>query len=150
MWTPTHTHTRDMTVPQLARHLTVGILKPDLLLRFVQRTPSSCAATHLSSFSLAERQHAEREHGAELSEFYEKHLRPMLSAQGLRVHARKRMRFTKRDAERFYADHCGRFFYPRLVNYMTRWVEEEQDGGGHLRSVCDQVCVCMCVSVTVR
>jgi nucleoside-diphosphate kinase len=39
---------------------------------------------------------------------------------GLAVVAQRDLLWSRAEAERFYAEHRGKFFYPRLVNSMTR------------------------------
>jgi nucleoside-diphosphate kinase len=39
---------------------------------------------------------------------------------GLQVIQTKRLTLSKNEAEKFYADHKGKFFFQRLVSFMTR------------------------------
>jgi nucleoside-diphosphate kinase len=43
----------------------------------------------------------------------------MIEKAGLRIVAQKRIRMTREQAERFYAVHCERPFFPELVAFMT-------------------------------
>ncbi len=43
----------------------------------------------------------------------------MISENGFRIAAIKMFQMTKRDAERFYAVHEGRSFYPSLIEFMS-------------------------------
>uniref|UniRef100_A0A182PHD6 Nucleoside diphosphate kinase n=1 Tax=Anopheles epiroticus TaxID=199890 RepID=A0A182PHD6_9DIPT len=46
-------------------------------------------------------------------------IQQMLTASGLTVVARKRISLSKVEAEKFYAEHRGKFFFRRLVSLMT-------------------------------
>jgi len=43
----------------------------------------------------------------------------MISQQGFQIVRTKQFRMTLQEAEGFYQEHRGRFFYPRLVNFIT-------------------------------
>lgn len=43
----------------------------------------------------------------------------MIEADGFRIAARRDMRFTREQAEKFYAVHAGKPFYEPLVDFMT-------------------------------
>jgi nucleoside-diphosphate kinase len=43
----------------------------------------------------------------------------MIEKSGLRIIAQKRVRWTRGDAERFYAEHKGKPFFPGLLEIMT-------------------------------
>jgi nucleoside diphosphate kinase len=45
----------------------------------------------------------------------------MINNQGLNVVKHKQHNLTLQEAEAFYAEHRGKFFYPRLVSSMTRY-----------------------------
>ena len=43
----------------------------------------------------------------------------MIEKAGLRIIAQKRVRWSRAAAEKFYAEHKGKRFYPALVDFMT-------------------------------
>uniref|UniRef100_A0A182N809 Nucleoside diphosphate kinase n=1 Tax=Anopheles dirus TaxID=7168 RepID=A0A182N809_9DIPT len=46
-------------------------------------------------------------------------IQQLLSANGLKVIARKRINLSRAEAEQFYEEHKNKFFYRRLVSLMT-------------------------------
>lgn len=49
-------------------------------------------------------------------------VRRMIITSNFKIVRTKRYKFTMEDAEKFYAEHRGKFFYNRLVTFMTRLV----------------------------
>ncbi|XP_065086983.1 nucleoside diphosphate kinase 6 [Ochlerotatus camptorhynchus] len=43
----------------------------------------------------------------------------LIESSGIRIVTRKQVRLTQPEAERFYQDHRGKFFYQRLISLMT-------------------------------
>jgi nucleoside-diphosphate kinase len=46
-------------------------------------------------------------------------VRSALAARGLTLAANKSVHLSLEDARAFYSEHRGRFFYPRLTNFMS-------------------------------
>lgn len=49
-------------------------------------------------------------------------IRKLILTSNFKIVRTKRHRFTIGDAERFYEEHKGKFFYNRLITFMTRLV----------------------------
>jgi nucleoside-diphosphate kinase len=95
------------------KHLvTLALIKPDLVKRY---RVSGGGVDALSSRPLPP--------GAQIQYLPTvewKDIETRIEACGLRILARKSIsRWSRREVEAFYATHRGRFFYPRLVHYMT-------------------------------
>lgn len=44
----------------------------------------------------------------------------LIKSSGMRIVTRKQVHLTQPEAEQFYRDHQGKFFYRRLISLMTR------------------------------
>jgi nucleoside-diphosphate kinase len=98
----------------MTRLVTLALLKPDLIKRFRNNNQLEMEIG-VNSTSLPEGAYFQYLPTIEKQEIEEK-----IEASGLRILARKYIHmWSRRDAEAFYASHRGRFYYPRLVHYMT-------------------------------
>lgn len=77
--------------------LTLGMLKPDLFI-------------HLRNYPFSQL--------AQVKE--RKIIHDLLEAKGFKVERQTFKQLTLEEAERFYQEHRGKFFYQRLVSFMVR------------------------------
>jgi nucleoside-diphosphate kinase len=98
----------------MKRLVTLALFKPDLIKRFRNSKQIDSDVT-VNSTPLPQRGYLQYLPTIEKQEIKEK-----IEASGLRILARKYIHaWSRREAEAFYASHRGRFYYPRLVHYMT-------------------------------